>query len=130
MLLGGEPVRSRAVRAAAVYFIIAAVLLLYYAFVQLTGLGIPCVFHKLTGLDCPGCGNSRALIALSHFDVKGAVDHNLFIFPELAFVGYIAATVTARYIKTGKLSAKISHERLAWAFLALLVVWGVVRNII
>ena len=97
---------------------------------SLTGLGIPCVFHKLTGLSCPGCGNSRALIALSHFELKKAAGYNLFIFPELLFVFYAAAYVTAGYIKTGSYKAMLRPEWLMWAFLSLLVIWGVVRNLI
>ena len=122
--------KERVLKAAAAYAIVAAVLLGYYIFVRLTGLGIPCVFHKLTGLDCPGCGNSRALIALSHFKVKSAAKHNLFIFPELLFVGYTALYVTIGYIKTGSYKAMLRPAWLAWGFLALLVIWGVVRNII
>ena len=30
------------------------------------GNPFPCVFHKLTGLYCPGCGAGRALSALLH----------------------------------------------------------------
>lgn len=28
--------------------------------------GIPCLFHEFTGLYCPGCGGTRAAIALLH----------------------------------------------------------------
>ena len=35
-----------------------------------------CPFHALTGLYCPGCGTTRALHALLHFDWPTAVTMN------------------------------------------------------
>lgn len=45
-----------------------------------------CVFHQLTGLDCPGCGSTRALHALLHGDVAAAWRFNpiLFVFAAVA----------------------------------------------
>jgi hypothetical protein len=40
---------------------------------------IPCMFHVLTGLDCVGCGLTRALHALLHGDVAAAASYNLFM---------------------------------------------------
>ncbi len=121
--------KRRIKRVAVVYGIVAAMLLAYYVFVRLTGVGIPCIVRRVTGFSCPGCGNSRALIALLHLDFLGAVKYNLLIFPELLFVGYVLITVTARYIKTGVYSMTFQHEGVLWLFLVLLVVWTVVRNI-
>jgi hypothetical protein len=35
-----------------------------------------CPLHAATGLDCPGCGATRATHALLHGDLTGALDHN------------------------------------------------------
>ena len=44
-----------------------------------TGIvSIPCWFHALTGYDCPFCGGSRALGALLHGDLAGALRFNAF----------------------------------------------------
>ena len=49
---------------------------------------LPCVFHELTGLYCPGCGNTRAAHALLHGDVAGALRQNAFSVIALPFLVY------------------------------------------
>ena len=39
---------------------------------------LPCVFHRMTGLYCPGCGMTRAMHALVHFDLLRALRMNAF----------------------------------------------------
>jgi len=34
---------------------------------------ICCPFKKLTGIDCPGCGFQRSVIALLHGDLKNSI---------------------------------------------------------
>ena len=41
-----------------------------------------CLFRRLTGRRCLGCGNTRAFVALSHGEVKRALRHN-FLSPLL-----------------------------------------------
>jgi hypothetical protein len=43
------------------------------------GLFPGCPLRELTGLDCPGCGGTRALHALTHGDIGTALDHNVVI---------------------------------------------------
>ena len=57
-----------------------------------------CPFLLLTGLQCPGCGTTRALALLTHGDVLGAISMNLLfaiMLPVLAFlyVRWIADTL-------------------------------------
>lgn len=44
---------------------------------------LPCFFHRLTGLYCPGCGDTRALYAMLHLDFPGMLSNNA-LFPFLA----------------------------------------------
>lgn len=48
-----------------------------------------CLFRTITGHECPGCGMTRAFVALLHGDVAGAFRHNrmsLIVLPLLAYV--------------------------------------------
>src|ERR1700761_7382729 len=38
-----------------------------------------CQFHQLTGLNCPGCGATRALYALLHGDILLALRDNALV---------------------------------------------------
>ena len=53
------------------------------------GLFPACPLKSLTGLDCPGCGGTRAVYALTQGDVATAFDHNVLltiVVPLLAIV--------------------------------------------
>ena len=52
--------------------------------------GYRCPFHAITGWWCPGCGGTRAMLALLHGDVAGAWRDNalaLTLFPLALAVG-------------------------------------------
>jgi len=68
--------------------VLAAIGLFYiYTFNPVTQkiLFFPCPVYSYTGLYCPGCGNTRALHALVHFDFAGMLDYNL-LFPFLFII--------------------------------------------
>ena len=43
-----------------------------------------CVFHRVTGLYCPGCGAARSCYRLLHGDFMGALRANWLLWPMLA----------------------------------------------
>lgn len=58
---------------------------------------IGCPFAALTGLDCPGCGSTRSLGALTRFDLPAAFDHHLLVPFALVFLvaSFVAWTAAA-----------------------------------
>lgn len=52
---------------------------LYLVWLRLGGPGIPCPFHLVTGLLCPGCGVTTMLVALSRLDLRAAFTANAFL---------------------------------------------------
>ena len=34
--------------------------------IEISDIAGPCIFHQITGLYCPGCGGTRAVIAFAH----------------------------------------------------------------
>lgn len=52
-------------------------------------LRIPCLFHKLTGWNCWGCGGQRAFHQLLHGNFANAANLNALIFPVLLLGCYV-----------------------------------------
>jgi hypothetical protein len=78
----------------------------------------PCIFHALTGLQCPGCGSTRALYHLLHGDVAGAFRLNQLFF---ALVPFLAAAWRWPRILT--------KPSVAWTIAVVVITYGVVRNL-
>lgn len=52
------------------------------------GSRVPCLFHLLTGLYCPGCGSGRALEALLRLDIGAALGYNVLFVIALPLMAY------------------------------------------
>jgi hypothetical protein len=86
-----------------------------------------CVFHQLTGLNCPGCGSTRALYALLHGNFLLALKNNaLFIF-TLAFLAARGAWFASKHFLHQPAGQLISPKML-WVFLAIAAIFSVLRN--
>ena len=48
-----------------------------------------CPFKALTGLDCPGCGTTRAGASLLRGDVLGALDHHALVIAAPAVIALL-----------------------------------------
>ncbi|SDA24182.1 Protein of unknown function [Ruminococcus sp. YE71] len=122
--------KKRIIRVLFVYAAIASSAAAYALIMELTGRGLPCIFHKLTGLKCPGCGNTHALHCLATGRFREALGHNAMMPLEAAFAVWLAVASAARYIRTGKYSLTTGCEAANVVFLLLFVGWWVVRNIL
>ena len=77
-----------------------------------------CLFHEWTGLNCPGCGSTRALYALLHGDLKTSLHENLLLIP----VGLTAAALIVK--------PRIGLIRpVAVAIIAVVIGFAILRNI-
>lgn len=90
----------------------------------------PCVFHRLTGLDCPSCGNQRALHALLHGEIRTALHYNLFLVAALPYGILLGSTLLIRNERTRRIQRRLLSNRMVTVYLTLYFVWGVLRNTI
>lgn len=121
--------RKRFFRILKRYLIVLGAGILYFVFTSVTKIGIPCPFRFVTGLQCPGCGISRMLIALAHLDFVSAFHYNPFILLTSPILLFIIFYADYRYIKTGD-SSLGKWNFLLIAELAGLLIFGIARNIV
>src|SRR5262245_39527865 len=88
-----------------------------------------CVFHSLTGLDCPGCGGLRAAHRLLHGDLAGAFAFNPLLVLLSPVLGWFLIGWAVRET-TGRVWPNPFRRRLCiWVLLGVLVVFSVARNL-
>lgn len=90
----------------------------YLIFVMTTGMGIPCPFHFVTHLYCPGCGLTRMIIKLVQFKFYDAFRANMFLFCMWPVI------VGLNFIKNQKVQTVV-----AVILIILAIAWAVIRNI-
>lgn len=111
----------------------AAVLLCgcaYAVFHIKTGFGVPCVFHLITGWNCPGCGITRMFASLFRHDLASAFRSNAALLCLLPGLLALAAYWIYRYIRYGTQRYPKAAEAVCWALAGIFISWGVVRNLI
>ena len=111
------------------YGVILGIALAYLIFVLCTRIGIPCIFHAITKLQCPGCGVTRMILSLVKLDFISAFHYNPFLFitgPLL--VAYLVAC-EIKFIKHGNRRMG-KWEIFMYVELALALLFGVLRNIL
>lgn len=85
-----------------------------------------CVFHQVTGLDCPGCGSLRAMHALLHGNVAAALRFNAFLVLSLPMFAWLGAIFLRR--KNAGAGFPIKPIWL-WLYLAAFALFGILRDL-
>ncbi len=111
------------------FLILFLVCFLYFIFVKIVGFGIPCIFHTVTGLHCPGCGISRMFIALFKLDFKAAFQYNALIFALSPIALFFIVRHYVLYILYGKRKSEKFETVLLIIALILLIIFGILRNL-
>ena len=88
-----------------------------------------CPVRRFLHLSCPGCGMTSAVSALLKLDFKTAFLQNMMFLPILAYIFYVFLSYAINYIKNGEKNLYPKPEWLNVSFLAIIVIWTIVRNI-
>ena len=85
-----------------------------------------CPFRLMTGVDCPGCGLTRALTALLHGDPDGAAAQHPLVFLALPLAVAAVAWLVAEAVSRRPLTTRVPPALRTGASLALLAAFLVV----
>ena len=100
------------------------------AIIKKTGGFIPCPIYKLTGYRCPGCGNTRAFTALVHLRFWESLSFNYAYPAEFIYMLVVFICMAKNYVKKGNASYYPKHPAFDYVFLAVLIGWGIARNVL
>jgi len=88
-----------------------------------------CLFHKFTGLNCPGCGSLRALHHLTHGEFAAAFFCNpLLIIALLVMALALILRLTGQQGLRARASI-FTRPATIWAVCAIVILFGVLRNV-
>jgi hypothetical protein len=85
-----------------------------------------CIFHRVTGLDCPGCGAQRALHQLLHGNVIAALRLNAMFVLSLPLAAWYGPRLIVRSF--ARLPSG-TPPRWLWFYIAAWIVFGVARDL-
>jgi len=86
-----------------------------------------CLFHALTGLNCPGCGATRAAHQLLHGHLLLALRDNALFILVLAALTAKSAGLVLQKLRNRPAAFTVSSRTL-WAFLIIALVFTGLRN--
>ncbi len=87
-----------------------------------------CLFHTLTGLNCPGCGATRAAYQLLHGHLLRALHDNALFVLMLAALAAQGAWFAVQKTRNRPVAFNVSPMML-WGFLVTVFVFTVLRNL-
>ncbi|MBN3041015.1 MAG: DUF2752 domain-containing protein [Candidatus Omnitrophica bacterium] len=113
---------------AVTFAIVSALFFIYSSEPAQTRFVPPCLFHELTGYNCPGCGGFRSLHALLKGDIIQAVRFNPLLISLLPFF----VTVYIKYMHSAakKQGFYLSSIRpaIVWLLVATIFSFWIFRN--
>jgi len=87
-----------------------------------------CQFHQLTGLNCPGCGMTRAAYALLHGEWQQALRDNALLVCGLIFLAVRGSWWGLRRWR-GQPTPQFFPPKWLWLLLIVAIAFTIVRNL-
>lgn len=113
--------------------VIVLVIVVFYYLVNplIDTFPIKCIWHELTGTQCPACGFQRAVHALTHGKILEALSFNYFfvISVPYAALAILATWYNRNHVFDG-IRKIIFHRYTLYYYIAAYFLWWIVRNIL
>lgn len=112
-----------------------AIIAAYFLFSYFTGFQLsrnmqPCFFHAITGLYCPGCGGTRAILFLLHGHFIKSFFYHPFVLYCVVVGGYFMISQTVGLIaKKDSRFILHYHDWMLWSALILVSANFIIKNL-
>ena len=91
----------------------------------------PCMFHRVTGYYCPGCGGTRATYALLHGKIITSLYYHPIVVYGVVVGGWFMISQTIERLSQGKLRIGMRYRDLyLWIALTIAIVNCLVKNLV
>jgi hypothetical protein len=101
----------------------------YLLFCRLTGWSLPCPFHYLTGLSCPGCGLTRLMLALAEGNLPAAFAANPALCLAAGPLAYLIFGDEWLWVRYGRAVTLTGQTWLLRGLFFWFLVYGIWRNL-
>lgn len=115
-------------------WIVIALITVLVMIVKINGIGIlhkmpPCAFNKVTGLYCPGCGGTRATIALFRGQIIRSFRFHPFVLYGFVVGGWFMISQTIQRISKDRIKIRMHFRPVyLWIALAIVLINWLVKN--
>lgn len=97
---------------------------------EVTFTFMPCILHDIVHIYCPGCGGTRALVALLNFNfIESFLSNPLVIFILIIFSYFYFGILITILKNNGKQYFKFGNW-IIYGLVIILIFTGIIRNII
>lgn len=91
----------------------------------------PCLFHKVTGLYCPGCGGTRAIIAFLHGEFVQSLRYHPLVPYAAVLGGWFMISQTVERMSGNRIKIGMHfREGYLWVAIGVIVINFLVKNIL
>ena len=111
------------------------VIAVYFLFCRFTGFQLsrhlaPCFFHATTGLYCPGCGGTRAVLFFLHGNLlKSFLYHPIVIYTVLVGGYFMISQTIGRIAKNDFFFVLHYHDWMLWVAMTLILTNFIIKNL-
>lgn len=107
---------------------VGAFIAIYYFFNPEEHIFPQCLFYRLTGWQCAGCGSQRMIHALLHGDIVAAWHYNaMILLASPILISMLVANLFKH--KIPRFHKFIYSPWVVWTLVGSIMVWWILRNI-
>lgn len=107
---------------------VVGVMAVYFTLDPSTNFFPRCMFHELTGWQCPGCGSQRAFHSLLNGDLYAAWHYNALFVLEIPLIVLLAMAWWLRD-RVPSLNRVLNSRSVILVILTIIILWTIFRNI-